>query len=164
MTYFFLQDNYTISLAVLLYRENPVNKTKQFTTVYDALVRVSGKPKSGRFKCPAHQGKGYNLAIRDSTNKVELTCFSQGCETKTILKSIYLTLRDIYYRNHSPSNNSPYQKGLMSASKVEIAINIIYVIAIMLKKDPWNVSDDDLEKTKKIHEQLLIHLKLGGEL
>jgi prophage regulatory protein len=89
VTYFFLQDNYTISLAVLLYRENPVNKTKQLTTVYDALVRVSGKPKSGRFKCPAHQGKGYNLAIRDSTNKVELTCLSQACETRsTVYKQI----------------------------------------------------------------------------
>ena len=61
--------------------------TTQLERIRSALIRVTGEPKNGRFRCPYHGGTDYNLAIRDSEKKVQITCFSHKCDGVDILET-----------------------------------------------------------------------------
>ncbi|MFW9606160.1 MAG: hypothetical protein ACMV0I_06380 [Pseudomonas sp.] len=64
------------------------------------LQRIQGAKKHGkgwRAPCPAHGGKGHNLAIYEHDNgKVGLTCHSHGCKPDDVIAALGLTWREIH--------------------------------------------------------------------
>ena len=70
----------------------------QIVKIKRALTQAVGAPnKNGRFRCPCHGGYDFNLALRDTAKKVQITCFSHGCSAKSILESVGLSTSDMYY-------------------------------------------------------------------
>ena len=147
----------------------------QFNVVHDALVRVTGKPSSGRFKCPYHNGTGYNLSIRDTTNRVQLTCFSHSCDPKFILESLGLSLRDIYYnkpykRKEQPTNSyqtkqsiQPYQStqvlksGLLTPEQFADELSEINFFKLLIDNDKLKVYPEDYARRRIAGNRLAEH-------
>ena len=72
----------------------------QIVKIKRALTQAVGAPnKNGRFRCPCHGGYDFNLALRDTAKKVQITCFSHGCSAKSILESVGLSTSDMYYEH-----------------------------------------------------------------
>jgi len=113
----------------------------QFNVIHDALLRVTGKPNSGRFKCPYHNGTGYNLSIRDATNRVQLTCFSRSCDPKFILESLGLSLRDIYYENPTKRRTPFQQSGLLTPEQLSNELREIHLFKLLINDNSLKVSE-----------------------
>lgn len=74
-----------------------------FDRVVDALreagrqVKMVG-PGMARSSCPAHDGDNKTaLSIMDTADRVNLHCFTQGCDGADVLAAIGLTIRDRYH-------------------------------------------------------------------
>ena len=107
--------------------------TIQLETVRAALIRVTGESKNGRFRCPYHGGTDYNLAIRDSRNKIQITCFSHHCDGVNILASIDLKLSDIYYENKLSKKTANW---ILSPDRLERCHSIVMIHASILERNP----------------------------
>lgn len=91
----------------------------QIVDIKRALTRAVGAPnKNGRFRCPCHGGYDFNLSLRDSPRKVQITCFSHGCDAKDILESVGLGLSAMYYDNE-PKHIKTKNKGKATSNKYE---------------------------------------------
>jgi hypothetical protein len=69
----------------------PVRPDRQQRDDTDLLVRLGGDPtrSSGRVACPAHRGRGRNLAWRwGDRGRLLLKCWSHGCSFDEILKAV----------------------------------------------------------------------------
>lgn len=68
------------------------------------LQRIPAAKKNGkgwRAPCPAHGGKGHNLAIYElQGGKVGLTCHSHGCKPDDVIAALGLTWREIHGHGH----------------------------------------------------------------
>ena len=81
----------------------------QIVKIKRALTQAVGAPnKIGRFRCPSHGGYDFNLALRDTAKKVQITCFSHGCSAKSILESVGLGLSAMYYDKCKKYDTSEY--------------------------------------------------------
>lgn len=81
----------------------------QIVKIKRALTQAVGAPnKNGRFRCPSHDGYDFNLALRDTARKVQMTCFSHGCSAKSILESVGLSMSDMYYDKCKKYDTSEY--------------------------------------------------------
>ena len=129
----------------------------QFNVVHDALIRISGKPNSGRFKCPFHGGKGYNLSIRDTTNRVQITCFSRSCDPKFILESLGLSLRDIYYEN-PPKRRTPLQQsGLLTPEQLSNELREIHLFKLLIDDNSLKATEKDYARRALAGNRLAEH-------
>ena len=54
------------------------------------------RPDSWRAPCPAHGGKGYNLAIRHENDTIVMFCFSHGCTGPEVAAAIGLDLAELF--------------------------------------------------------------------
>ena len=108
--------------------------TNQYDNLKAALIRVTGEPdKRGRFKCPCHGGDDYNLAIRDSDKKVQITCFSHKCDGVDILASLDMKLSDIYYDNKLSKKTANW---ILPPERLERCRSIISIHASILERNP----------------------------
>jgi len=129
----------------------------QFNVVHDALLRVTGKSNSGRFKCPYHNGTGYNLSIRDTTNRVQLTCFSRSCDPKFILESLGLSLRDIYYENPTKRRAPFQQSGLLTPVQLSNELREIHLFKLLIDDSSLKVSEKDYARRTLAGKRLAEH-------
>jgi len=138
--------------------------TIQYDNVEAALVRVTGEPKHGRFRCPSHNGEDYNLAIRDGDRKLQLICFSHHCDGVDILASLDMTLKDIYY-NNKLSRKTP--NWILPPERLERCKSIVTLHASILERNPnHEFEEQDIWLLGKAKTELHHHFstKFGGEL
>ena len=139
--------------------------TNQYENLKAALIRVSGEPdKRGRFKCPSHGGDDYNLAIRDSDKKVQITCFSHKCDGVDILESLDMKLSDIYYENKLSKKTANW---VLTLERLEWCFSIISLAVSTLERNPnHDFSEQDLRAVCKAKTELEQHYlaSYGGEI
>ena len=138
--------------------------TIQLETVRAALIRVTGESKNGRFRCPYHGGTDYNLAIRDSRNKIQITCFSHHCDGVNILASIDLKLSDIYYENKLSKKTANW---ILSPERLSSNKSIITIHASILERNPnHEFGEQDLQFLHKAKAELEHHYRgsYGGDV
>ncbi|HIN68309.1 MAG TPA: hypothetical protein EYM93_03430 [Methylococcales bacterium] len=115
--------------------------TTQFNVVHDALVRVSEKTNSGRFKCPTTRAKTTTYQSRDTTNRVQITCFNRSCDPKFILESLGLSLRDIYHENPPQRRTQFRQSGLLTPEQLSNELLEILFFKLLIDDDSIKVSE-----------------------
>jgi len=139
--------------------------TIQYDNLKAALIRVTGEPdKRGRFKCPSHGGDDYNLAIRDSDKKVQITCFSHKCDGVDILANLDMKLSDIYYDNKLSKKTANW---ILPPERLAHNKSIITINATILELIPnHDFSDQDLRAICKAKTELEQHYlaSYGGEI
>lgn len=60
-------------------------------------VRMEG-PTRARSTCPAHDGDNPTaLSVRDGATRVSIACHTRGCDSKSVLEALGLTLADAYH-------------------------------------------------------------------
>lgn len=138
--------------------------SNQYDNLKAALIRVTGEPKNGRFRCPYHGGTDYNLAIRDSEKKVQITCFSHKCDGVDILASLDMKLSDIYYGNKLSKKTGNW---ILAPDRLERNKSIITIHASTLENNPnHEFCEQDLRIWSKAKEELAqhYHASYGGDV
>lgn len=67
-----------------------------YDRVVAALAAHGYQLRSGRCRCPAHQGEGYNCSVKRGRDRVLLYCHSRGCSAESIARAIGLDLGALF--------------------------------------------------------------------
>ena len=133
----------------------------QIVKIKRALTQAVGAPnKIGRFRCPGHGGYDFNLALRDTAKKVQITCFSHGCSAKSILESVGLSMSDMYYERVKNSEYITAQaKDRLTPDELNYEIAIIDTHAKDLEDSHIEINAFDGYRAKVAKARLRRHYK-----
>lgn len=76
-------------------------------TVSEALASVGRPVRHGRASCPAHNGDGQNLSVRQGRLGVVLHCHSRGCTAHEIAQAVGLGMTDLFDEPREPMHFPP---------------------------------------------------------
>jgi len=131
----------------------------QIVKIKRALTQAVGAPnKNGRFRCPSHGGYDFNLALRDTAKKVQITCFSHGCSAKSILESVGLSMSDMYYERVKNNEYITAQtKDRLTPGELNYEIAIIDTHAKILANSHIKLYAFEINRVKVAKARLLRH-------